>query len=133
MHCLLPSRLIYLQGEYQEAYDLLDSFADRSTKHFQRHAVCGSLRHAQVAEVSVSISMPAQATMCGSMCYVTNLCIHLPVFFLTALAAYRSSCLHAWDFVWSAVAIQVQKATNNMEALPSICTHMSLMHKTKIA
>ena len=54
VHLLPNSSKIYqrLQGEYQEAYDLLDSFADRSTQHFQRHAVCGFLRHAQVTEVS---------------------------------------------------------------------------------
>ena len=40
-----------MQGEYQDAYDVLDSISSKSTQHFYRAAVCGFLRHAQVSEV----------------------------------------------------------------------------------
>ena len=40
-----------MQGEYQDAYDVLDSISSKSTPHFYRAAVCGYLRYAQVSEV----------------------------------------------------------------------------------
>ena len=45
-----------MQGSYQEAYDVLDSSYEKSTQQFQRAAVCGFLRHAQVSEVCTSSS-----------------------------------------------------------------------------
>lgn len=68
-----------VQGEYQEAYDLLDSYADKSTHHFQRHAVCGFLRHAQVTEVHTPQckSVPAKCSI--ELCMRTNArFLHLP-------------------------------------------------------
>ena len=41
-----------MQGEYQDAYDVLDSVNSNSTQEFHRAVVCGFLRHAQVCEVS---------------------------------------------------------------------------------
>lgn len=41
-----------MQGDYQDAYDVLDSISAKSTQHFHRAATCGFLRHAQVCEVS---------------------------------------------------------------------------------
>ncbi|DBA75933.1 TPA: hypothetical protein ACH3X2_008992 [Trebouxia sp. C0005] len=46
--------LVYLlaeQGEYQDAYDVLDSISSKSTQQFYRTALCGFLRHAQVSEI----------------------------------------------------------------------------------
>ncbi|DBA95870.1 hypothetical protein WJX77_002544 [Trebouxia sp. C0004] len=51
---LVTFELVYLlaeQGEYQDAYDVLDSISSKSTQHFYRAAVCGFLRHAQVSEI----------------------------------------------------------------------------------
>ncbi|DBB18902.1 TPA: hypothetical protein ACH3X3_000484 [Trebouxia sp. C0006] len=50
---LVTFELVYLlaeQGEYQDAYDVLDSISSKSTQHFCRAAVCGYLRYAQVSE-----------------------------------------------------------------------------------
>ena len=52
-----------MQGSYQEAYDVLDSSYEKSTQRFQRAAVCGFLRHAQVSEVCTSSSRLAQLCM----------------------------------------------------------------------
>lgn len=51
---LVTFELVYLlaeQGEYQDAYDVLDSISSKSTQDFYRAAVCGFLRHAQVSEI----------------------------------------------------------------------------------
>lgn len=52
-----------MQGSYQEAYDVLDSSYEKSTQQFQRAAVCGFLRHAQVSEVGPTSSWLAQLCM----------------------------------------------------------------------
>ena len=52
-----------MQGSYQEAYDVLDSSYEKSKQQFQRAAVCGFLRHAQVSEVCIASSQIAQLCM----------------------------------------------------------------------
>lgn len=53
------------QGDYQEGYDVLDSSCEKSTQHFQRAAVCGFLRHAQVCEVCAFSSQLTQTCSCA--------------------------------------------------------------------
>ncbi|KAL3140399.1 hypothetical protein ABBQ38_004659 [Trebouxia sp. C0009 RCD-2024] len=51
---LVTFELVYLlaeRGDYQEAYDVLDSSNDKRTQQFHRAAVSGFLRHAQVSEI----------------------------------------------------------------------------------